>query len=60
MSKQKREKGNLRNRCLTVANKQMVTRGAGGGWVTQVMGIEESTRDVHRVMYGSVKSLFFN
>ena len=60
MSKQKRKKGNLRNRLLTIENKQMVTRGEGGGWVTQGMGIKEDTHDEHQVTYRSVKSLFSN
>ena len=29
-------------------------RGGVGGWVKQVMGIEQCTCDEHRVMYGSL------
>ena len=41
----------------TLENKLMVTRGeVGGGWVTQVMGIEEGTCDEPWVSYVSVES----
>ena len=49
-----------RNRLLTIDNKLMVTtKEVGGGWVKQVMEINESTcHDEHWVMYGIVESLY--
>ena len=66
MSKGEKEKerDKPRNRLLTIENKLMVTRRArrGGGsrdGGRQVMGIKEDTcGDGHRVMYGSVESLY--
>ena len=41
-----RDRGNPRNRLLTIENKLMVNRGeVGGGWVKQVMRIKECTCD---------------
>ena len=53
---EKRERGETR----TLENKLMVARReVGGGWVRQVMGMEECTHyDEHWVLHGSVESLY--
>ena len=47
-----------RNRFVTKENKMMVEGRCLAGWVKQEMGIKKGTCDEHRVLYGSVQSLY--